>query len=88
LVFSFIEGAGDAQHIFANVGGKVKISDPHTVYLRLPENYFEPQTLLSIMRKMSSQEIEKPNVKSATGRQAVGLNMEIMGAKPRNKLRG
>ena len=88
LVFSFVEDAGDAQHIFANVGGKVRVSDPHTVYLRLPENYFEPRTLLSIMRKMSSQEIEKPHVKPATGRQAVGLNMEIMGAKPRNKLRG
>jgi len=53
LIFSFVkEPDGKADSLFTNVAGKVRIADPKTAYLRLPENYFEPRTLMSFMRKI------------------------------------
>jgi len=53
LIFSFVkEPDGKADSLFTNVAGKVRIADPKTAYLRLPASYFEPQTLLSILRKI------------------------------------
>jgi transcription-repair coupling factor (superfamily II helicase) len=38
--------------LFANVRGQVRISDPKTVRLRLPPSYFEPRTLITLLRKI------------------------------------
>ena len=35
--------------------GKFRVSGKRTVYLRLAENYFEPQTLMSILRKILAE---------------------------------
>ena len=37
--------------LFANIRGGVHIPDPQTVRLRLGENYFEPRTLITVLRK-------------------------------------
>jgi len=34
------------------MSGKARISERTTVYLRLAENYFEPETLMSVLRKV------------------------------------
>lgn len=55
LVFSFTEPVtGNRQAIFSKVCGKVSMRDAKTVYLRLDNNYFEPDTLLRILRKIFS----------------------------------
>jgi transcription-repair coupling factor (superfamily II helicase) len=51
LVFSFEEGE-NVQDLFARAPGKVRILDTKTVNLRLTENYFEPKTLMTVLRKM------------------------------------
>ena len=51
LIFSFTEDFdGDTESLFSKVSGKIRISDRQTTYLRLAENYFEPQTLMSVLR--------------------------------------
>jgi len=53
VVFSFTKEATVlAETLFANTKGKIRIPDPKTVYLRLPESYFEPKTLITILRKI------------------------------------
>ncbi len=53
LVFSFAENRlAKYKRIFDSVAGEPRIIDEKTVYLNLPKNYFEPKTLLSILRKM------------------------------------
>ncbi|UCG56294.1 MAG: transcription-repair coupling factor [Phycisphaerales bacterium] len=53
LVFSFSkEPDADVKSLLAGVSGKVRISDSNTAYLRLDENYFEPRTLISVLRKI------------------------------------
>jgi transcription-repair coupling factor (superfamily II helicase) len=55
LIFSFSKDSDvQADSLFAKVKGTVKIADPKTVYLRLPQNYFEPKTLMNILRKILS----------------------------------
>ncbi len=51
LVFTF-ENAEGVKDIFARAPGKVRIPDAKTVHVRLEKNYFEPMTLMSILRKM------------------------------------
>jgi len=51
LVFS-LEADAATQHLFERAPGIVRIPDPKTVHLRLGKNYFEPQTLMSILRKI------------------------------------
>ena len=51
LVFSFISGEG-VEDLFARAPGKVRIPDKKTVNIRLTKNYFEPRTLLAVLRKM------------------------------------
>ncbi|HEG43079.1 MAG TPA: transcription-repair coupling factor [Phycisphaerales bacterium] len=53
LVFVF-ENAEGTKDIFARAPGKVRIPDAKTVHIRLEKNYFEPMTLMSILRKMLS----------------------------------
>ena len=58
LVFSFAEKR-DVQkpgRLFAKTAGKVIVLDPNTVHLRLNKNYFEPQTLVSFLKKILSSE--------------------------------
>ena len=51
LVFS-LEADAATQHLFERAPGTVRVPDPKTVHLRLRKNYFEPETLTSILRKM------------------------------------
>jgi transcription-repair coupling factor (superfamily II helicase) len=69
LIFSFAEDYGPkAKSLFSAVVGKVRISDSKTVYLRLAENYFEPSTLISVLRKILG---ERRNTKLASKNSAV-----------------
>ena len=53
LVFSFAKDAGvSVESLFAETSGVVRIAGPKTVYLRLGRNYFEPGTLINILRKI------------------------------------
>jgi hypothetical protein len=40
--------------MFMNSPGSARMADAHTVHLRLTEAYFEPATLLAVLRKMLS----------------------------------
>ncbi|HOK65580.1 MAG TPA: transcription-repair coupling factor [Anaerohalosphaeraceae bacterium] len=51
LIFRFSDDAKPAD-LFARAPGRVTITDPKTVYLRLDKTYLEPSTLLAILRKM------------------------------------
>ncbi len=53
LIFSFSKDSNvQADSIFAGVKGTVRVARPKTVYLRLPQNYFEPRTLINVLRKI------------------------------------
>ncbi|MDD5326644.1 MAG: transcription-repair coupling factor [Phycisphaerae bacterium] len=55
LIFSFVkESDVKTKSLFAKAKGTVKVVEPKTVYLRLPGNYFEPRTLVPILRKILS----------------------------------
>ncbi|MCF6285187.1 MAG: hypothetical protein L3K26_08350 [Candidatus Hydrogenedentes bacterium] len=51
LVFNF-DDHSKAGDLFARSPGSVRIPDPKTVHLRLSKNYFEPKTLLTVLRKL------------------------------------
>jgi transcription-repair coupling factor (superfamily II helicase) len=53
LIFSFSKDSSvQADSLFAKVKGTVRVAGPKTVYLRLPQNYFEPGTLIGVLRKI------------------------------------
>jgi transcription-repair coupling factor (superfamily II helicase) len=53
LVFSFDKGAdGQVEALLSKTSGKLRIPEPQTAYLRLEKNYFEPRTLMTVLRKM------------------------------------
>ncbi len=53
LVFSFTEDpAPQVESLFGGVAGKVWLGESQTVYMRLSAGYFEPGTLLSLLRKV------------------------------------
>jgi transcription-repair coupling factor (superfamily II helicase) len=62
LIFSFEKdvcrgGSRTAPtSLFKNISGKIRVHDSKTVYLRLPANYFEPKTLITILRKILAEE--------------------------------
>jgi transcription-repair coupling factor (superfamily II helicase) len=57
LVFSFAAGQGDqAEFLLSKISGRARISERTTVYLRLAENYFVPQTLMSVLRRIFAEE--------------------------------
>jgi hypothetical protein len=57
LVFSFDKDAdGQAEALLSNTSGKLRIPEPNIAYLRLEKNYFEPKTLITVLRKMFSHE--------------------------------
>ncbi|MBN2133240.1 MAG: hypothetical protein JW741_27320, partial [Sedimentisphaerales bacterium] len=52
LIFSFKQDPGDkANALFASIKAEIRIPDPKTIYLNLPPNYFEPPTLITILRR-------------------------------------
>ena len=51
VIFKFPEGAS-ATDLFARYPGTVRIPDPRTVHVRLEKSYFEPKTLLAVLRKL------------------------------------
>jgi transcription-repair coupling factor (superfamily II helicase) len=56
LVFSFdSDFKFQSNSLFAKVSGTVKIAGPKTIYLALSKNYFEPKTLIRVLRKMLSK---------------------------------
>ncbi|MFC1636957.1 helicase-related protein, partial [Planctomycetota bacterium] len=40
------------ESLLSKVSGKARISDRQTAYLRLADNYFEPRTLMSVLRRI------------------------------------
>jgi len=57
LVLSFDKEAdGQAEALLAETSGKVRIPEPKTAYLRLEKNYFEPKTMISVLRKILAEE--------------------------------
>jgi transcription-repair coupling factor (superfamily II helicase) len=51
LVFA-LENTDSTQHLFERAPGIVRVPDPETVHLRLERNYFEPMTLMTILREI------------------------------------
>ncbi|MBL7214943.1 MAG: hypothetical protein ISS71_04620, partial [Phycisphaerae bacterium] len=51
VIFKFPEGTTGAD-LFACYPGIVRIPDPRTAHLRLEKSYFEPKTLLAVLRKL------------------------------------
>jgi transcription-repair coupling factor (superfamily II helicase) len=59
LIFSFAKDSkGKAEYLFAGVSGKVRFAGPETMYLRLGKNYFEPKTLIGVLRKILSRALQ------------------------------
>jgi len=58
LIFSFSGDGNGWTKLFSNIQGKITVQDTKTVYLRLPATYFEPPTLLSVLRKILSGDKE------------------------------
>jgi transcription-repair coupling factor (superfamily II helicase) len=57
LIFTFSKDAEPPdKSFFSNVSGKVRISNMRTVYLRLSKNYFEPGTLITVLRKLFGED--------------------------------
>jgi transcription-repair coupling factor (superfamily II helicase) len=55
LIFSFAKDAKTpSESFFSKIAGKVRIADSRTAYLRLSKNYFEPKTLINVLRKVFS----------------------------------
>ncbi len=51
VIFTFPIGSTGTD-LFARYPGTVRIPDPRTVHLRLEKSYFEPKTLLPVLRKL------------------------------------
>jgi transcription-repair coupling factor (superfamily II helicase) len=65
LIFSFAKDVkAPSESFFSKISGKacpepgrrIRISDSRTAYLRLSKNYFEPRTLISVLRKILGEE--------------------------------
>lgn len=53
LVFSFTKPpTKKAKSLFDKTAGKITIATPKTIYLYLDKNYFQPNTLLTLLRKI------------------------------------
>jgi transcription-repair coupling factor (superfamily II helicase) len=56
LIFSFSEDASPkTRSSLSKAAGKLKFTNPKTAFLRLPEKYFQPSTLLATLRKTLSK---------------------------------
>jgi len=55
LIFNFEKDAArQIDDLFAKTKRPVRLIDARTVYMTLPENYFEPKTLITVLRKIFS----------------------------------
>ncbi|MFC1676803.1 transcription-repair coupling factor [Planctomycetota bacterium] len=55
LVFTFAKDTKtNVNSLLAYIKGKVTVAGPETVYLRLDKHYFEPATLMTVLRKIFS----------------------------------
>ncbi len=61
IVFS-VEEMALIEPLFANSPGSPRIADSHTVHLRLSPAYFEPSTLLAVLRRMLQQVAAEPTI--------------------------
>ena len=52
LIFSFSDDAQPQGGLFASVKGRLRMPRPDKAYLTLNESYFEPATLLGVLRKV------------------------------------
>jgi len=53
VTFTFPDQPNDnVNRLFARVRGTIRIPDPHSLYLELEPNAFEPPTLLCVLRKL------------------------------------
>lgn len=52
FIFDSAKNNKSVNEIFVSAPGTVRIPDAKTVHVRLERNYFEPNTLMSILRKM------------------------------------
>ncbi|MCP4450170.1 MAG: transcription-repair coupling factor, partial [Planctomycetes bacterium] len=60
LVFTFKDTPSDRAHsLFARIKGNIRIPNPSTVAVGLSDNYFEPATLMVVLRKMFNPTREK-----------------------------
>ena len=56
LVFSFSKNYDGSRvdALFSKIKGTIRIPNPKTVYIQFPKNYFEPRTLITVLRKIFS----------------------------------
>jgi len=52
LIFSFDKAGPDVSGLFERAPGIVRVPDAKTVHIRLEKSYFEPRTLMSVLRKI------------------------------------
>jgi transcription-repair coupling factor (superfamily II helicase) len=56
IIFTFQKDySGNIQTLFAKSSGKIRISEQNVVYMTPAKNYFEPKTLINILRKMFTE---------------------------------
>ena len=59
LIFSFKQDPGrKVKTLFASIRGDLHLPDPKTARLRLPASYFEPGTLITLLRKILVEKIK------------------------------
>lgn len=63
LIFSVDELARVAP-LFENSPGSARMADAHTVHLRLTDAYFEPATMLAVLRRMLQQPALQPTMET------------------------
>ncbi len=70
------------EPLFAGSQGRMSIPDGHTLYWRLPDNYFHGQTLLTVLRNLFRG--EKPSADAPSGSSSPAATGEARGprAKP------
>ncbi len=58
LIFS-VEELALVEPVFADSPGSARMADAHTIHLRLTQAYFEPATLLAVLRRLLQQQRAK-----------------------------
>jgi transcription-repair coupling factor (superfamily II helicase) len=51
LVFS-VDDLSQSEPLFANTPGSARMADVHTIHWRLTEAYFEPRTMIAVLRRL------------------------------------
>ncbi|MBN2180341.1 MAG: transcription-repair coupling factor [Sedimentisphaerales bacterium] len=53
IIFTFEKNfTGNAAAMFSKARGEIRVPEPNVIYMRPEKNYFEPKTLISILRKI------------------------------------